>query len=61
MPSRIDRLLVDAIERDPNLEIVYTTAVTPDSYSHTVEDGRHVYFVHPMHQAVVADLKRASR
>lgn len=58
MPSRIDRLLVAAIENDPTLEIVYTTAVTPDSYSRTIEDGVSVYFVHPMHRGVVEDLKR---
>lgn len=61
MPTRIDRLLVAAIENDPALEIVYTTAVTPDSYSSTVEDGVSIYFVHPMHRAVVEDLRRDSR
>jgi hypothetical protein len=32
--------------------------VTPDSYTRGVEDGQTVFFVHPMHRAVVEALKR---
>lgn len=38
------------------MRIVYTTAVTADSYSRAVEDGQIVFYVHPMHQAVVESL-----
>ncbi|MFC5676788.1 hypothetical protein [Aeromicrobium endophyticum] len=56
IPARIDQLLVAAIVDDPTVQIVYTTAVTPDSYSRAIEDGRIVFYVHPMHQAVVESI-----
>jgi hypothetical protein len=56
IPARIDQLLVAAIVNDPTVQIVYTTAVTPDSYFRAVEDGQTVFYVHPMHQAVVESL-----
>lgn len=53
MPSKVDQLLVSVITREPSAHIVYTAAVTPDSYSRGTEDDRTVLFVHPMHRTAV--------
>lgn len=53
MPSKVDRLLVSTITREPSAHIVYTEAVTPDSYSRGLEDDHTILFVHPMHRIAV--------
>ena len=46
-------MLARLIADDPDAQVVFVKAIRPDSYYLSVEDGRTVIFVHPMHQSAV--------
>ncbi|MCL8249812.1 MULTISPECIES: hypothetical protein [Aeromicrobium] len=44
-------MLARFLADDPDIQVVYVRAIRPDSYYVSVEDGRTVIFVHPVHQS----------
>ncbi|MBP2390050.1 hypothetical protein [Aeromicrobium fastidiosum] len=55
MPARVDQLLASALATDTSVQIVYVDAIRTDSYFRTIEDGRTVFYVHPMHRHALSE------
>lgn len=53
--ERVKRLL----HEHPDAEVRFTAAVTGDSYLFSMSSGRPAIFVHPLHEQLVTDLRRA--
>lgn len=59
MTERVAERVTRLLQAHPDADVNFTTAVRRDSYLFTMSSGKPEIFVHPLHEQLVVDLRRA--